>query len=398
MTMAVNIISAYVFIMLLRMLYSLCAGFLYIKPRTFSKNYKPLVSVIIPALNEECGIQKTIRSVMSNSYKNIEIIVINDGSTDATLNMTEEIKNRYPKNGSTIKIISQPNQGKASALNNGIKASQGEIIVTIDADSYIAKSALKKLVACLGSKEYDVAIGQIVVGNTKTLVGTIQFFEYLFGFHFKRSQHIFGSIFIFPGALTAVRKELIEEVGYFEDYSSTEDLDLSMKVKAGGHKVGYVEDAVCVTEGASDIRGLINQRTRWRHGFLQCALRRNDFTRKSNKGLYLSFVDFPLALLGVLEIYLYPLFLVFIYSQIFFAVVSGNVAVVLISYLLLPYVFFMLSEGRLKKNDKSLKYVVLIPVLFSFVNMIEFIALIKATYRMLTRRKTAWTRWQRSGA
>lgn len=395
--MFLDILSVYVLIMFLRMIYSLCTGFLYVRPK-ISGRYNPLVSVIIPAWNEQVGIKKTIRSVMSNSYKNVEVIVVDDGSKDATIKKSEEIKKSYAINGSKIRIISQRNFGKAIALNNGIKASRGEIIVTIDADSYISKNAIKSLISAMKNDKNDVAIGQVVVGNTKSFIGSIQFFEYLFGFHFKRSQNIFGSIYIFPGALTAVRKSVVEDVGYFEDYSSTEDLDLSMKIKEKGHRVAYVEDAVCITEGASDIRGLINQRTRWRHGFLQCVIQRKEFRNTTSKGLYLSLVDFPLSIIGMLEIYLYPLFFLYIYSQMFLSLISGNAEIFLASYLLLPYVFFLLSDGKLKKNDQSLKYVPLIPILFSLINIIEFIALIKATFRLLTGRKTAWTSWKRLGA
>lgn len=395
--MFIEILSVYVLIMFLRMIYSLCTGFLYVRPRSSGK-YNPLVSVIIPAWNEQVGIQKTIRSVMSNSYKQVEIIVVDDGSEDKTIEKAEGIKKTYTKNGFKIRIISQTNHGKAMALNNGIKISNGEIIVTIDADSYISKHAIKSLTSALKKGENDVAIGQVVVGNTKSFIGSIQFFEYLFGFHFKRSQHIFGSIYIFPGALTAVRKSVIENVGYFESYSSTEDLDLSMKIKEKGHKVAYVEDAICITEGASDIRGLISQRTRWRHGFLQCLIQRKEFRNTTSKGLYLSLIDFPLSIIGMLEIYLYPLFFLYIYSQMIVLLFSGDVAIVLASYLLLPYVFFMLSDGKLKKKDQSLKYVPLIPILFTLINIIEFIALIKATFRLITGRKTAWTSWRRLGA
>lgn len=391
--MVLSIIGIYLFIMLFRMFYSLCLGFLYIKPSLVNKN-KPLVSIIIPAWNEEIGIKKTIQSVMSSTYKNIEIIVVNDGSTDGTLYRVNKLVKAYRRNWSKIKIINQTNQGKANALNNGIRASQGGVIVTIDADSYLEKHALKRLVASLGNNKYDVAIGQIQVGNTKSLVESIQFFEYMFGFHLKRSQHVFSSIYIFPGALTAVRRSVIEDVGYFEDYSSTEDLDLSMKIKAKGHKVAYVEDAICITEGASSIQSLINQRTRWRHGFLQCVMHRSEFTMKMSKGLYLTLVDFPLSLLGILEILLYPVFLFIIYSQIVF---SDNYIAVLVSYLILPYVFLLLSGGVIDNKHASLKYIILVPLLFSFVNIIEFIALIKAIYRTLTKRKTLWTSWKRQG-
>ncbi len=386
-----QIISMYLLFSLIRCVYTICVGFLYVhRPLKQSSNYSPFVSIVVPAWNESVGLGKTIESIINSNYKNLEVIIVNDGSTDNT----NEVALGYTQNFSNVRLIDKENGGKSSALNLGIKNSYGEIIITIDADSYIYPDAISYLISSLENQEIDGAIGKIVVGNRNNFIGVIQYFEYLFGFHSKKSQEILNSIYILPGALTALRKNAIESVGYFEDYSKTEDFDISIKLKSEGHKITYVDDAICITEGASDFKGLLNQRTRWRHGFLQCIIHRKEFLVQTKKGYYLTFVELPFALLGIIDILLYPLLLGFI---IFSILTISSSAIFVLSYLVLPYSYLLLMDKDLLKNLRLLKYFALIPILFSIVNAIEFVALIKSLYRIVTKKQTNWTNWVRTG-
>lgn len=393
--MLLIIVRYYLMYSIIRLLYYICVGFLYKKKPQKNNGYDPLVSVIVPAWNEGVGIQKTISSIMRNGYKNIELICVNDGSTDNTKQRIDSLRTRYLKNKHKIIILNQVNSGKAKALNNGIHIASGEIIITIDADSYIYPGAIRKLVNTLSNKENDVAIGKIIVGNKRTLLGLAQYFEYMFGFHYKQTQDVLNSIYIFPGALCAVRKSVIEGVGYFDEHTSTEDLDLSMKIRHNGHKVAYVDDVRCITEGASDIKGLFSQRTRWRHGYLQCLLLRKDFVFKIKKGFYLSFVELPLSILGLLEILIFPFLFFYLWTQV---IISQSPIVSIVSYLLLPFVFLMLVSNDEKIKLRVKLAVLLIPILFSLINFIEIIALVKSIYLLLFGKKSAWTIWQRKGA
>jgi len=356
--------------------------------------YNPLASVIIPAWNESVGIQKTIRSVMNNGYNNLEIVCVNDGSSDNTIEQVEKLRKRYWKNKNKIVVLDQENTGKAGALNNGIKTAKGEIIITIDADSYVCKGSIRKLINAFSDENTDVSIGKIIVGNKDSILGLTQYFEYMFGFHYKQTQHVMNSIYIFPGALCAVRKSVIEDVGYFDHYSSTEDLDLSMKIRHNGHRVVYIDDARCVTEGASDIKGLLNQRTRWRHGYLQCLMFRKDFLFKSDKGWYLSYIEIPLSIIGILESFTFPLLFFYLWSQI---VITESPVLSIASYLLLPYVFILLASKEEKLSLRTATMSLLIPLLFTVVSFIEIASLLTAIYRIMTNKQSAWTVWDRKG-
>lgn len=390
------LLVGYLFFTLVRMLYQIATGFLYVAPSTrrSHRGYRPLVSVIIPAWNEEVGVLKTIKSAMANTYQNLEIIVVDDGSTDSTRRRVQRYKRRFDRDGTLIRLISQGNAGKAAALNTGIATAAGELIITLDADSYLTPDSIQELVKAMANTDYAVAIGEIVVGNTGSLLGQIQHYEYLMSFHLKRAQHIFNSAYIFPGALTAFRSSILRETGSFAGYSSTEDLDISMRIKAKGYQVAYVDRAICITEGATSLRGLLNQRIRWRHGFIACSLRRREFAWSTKKGRYLSFVDYPLAIIGIIELLLYPFILALLLEQLIFHLA---VPILILSYSLLVFVLLLLSGLR---NEAKIppKKALLMPVALSAIAVLEYIALLVSLYRILMQKETAWTVWRRTGA
>lgn len=390
------LIVVYLFFALTRMFYQIATGFLYVAParKQSHRGYRPLVSVVIPAWNEEVGVLKTIKSVMASTYSHLEIIVVDDGSTDSTRRRVLRYKQRFDRDGNIIHLISQDNTGKATALNTGIARAAGELIITLDADSYLTAGSIKELVKAMANKNYAVAIGEIVVGNTKNLIGQMQHYEYLVCFHLKRTQHIFNSAYIFPGALTAFRSSVLKDTGEFDSYSSTEDLDISMRIKANGHQVAYVDTALCITEGATSFRGLLNQRIRWRHGFIMCIFKRKEFVWSTRKGKYLSFIDFPLAIIGLFEVLFYPLILLLLLQQLVFYLV---LPVLILSYLLLVFILLLLSGLRSEAKISAGK-AFLMPIALSMIAILEYVALIVSVYRIALRKKTTWTVWRRTGA
>ncbi len=373
--------------------YKISSGFFYTPPKAIRKRplSGPLVSVIIPAWNEEIGIVRTVNSVIANTYWNTEVIIVDDGSTDKTKEVAQALAVKW---SSHVRVISKKNGGKANALNTGITNAKGSLILTLDADSFLERDSIEKLVMALSNDKYSVAIGEVVVGNLKTWLGRAQHYEYTVGFHAKRSQHIFNSSYIFPGALTLFRKSVLDEVGEFTDYSSTEDLDISMRFKMAGHKIAYVDSAICVTEGASTVKGLLNQRTRWRHGYLECLLHHKTFFISRQKGSYLTLVDLPLQLLGVFEVLLFP-FIVAILG--YFVIIGSSPLILIAAYLLVPFTLILLAEVRDKYTHNKL-WTLTVPFMLLFIACIEYVALLKSIYRTVRRKRTQWTVWQRTGA
>lgn len=391
------ILNLYLIFILTRSLWVICIGFLYKSPTYKSSsilNNSLKVSVLIPAWNEEVGIAKTIKSVLANNYENIEVLVINDGSTDNTARIVRPLVKKYPDK--LIFINNRKNRGKWYALNCGLKRSTGDIIINIDADSYVMKETIGKIVLALNNQSYDAATGEILVGNLKNSIGIIQYLEYNLAMHFKKTQSYFNSIIILPGALCAIKRYVFDKIGGYEDYSRTEDLDLSLKLRLNNYNVIHVNEAKCITEGASDLKSLINQRTRWKHGGLLCFYKyKNILFNDQIKSKYLSHIEYPLVFLGIIENLIFPFLWIFI---IYSTIISSNFSITIIFYLYLPFVLILFLEKKIIKHPKLIPYILLSPILFNIISIVEHIALINSIKKILFRQKVIWTSWKRLGA
>jgi cellulose synthase/poly-beta-1,6-N-acetylglucosamine synthase-like glycosyltransferase len=249
-------------------------------------HYQPLVSVIIPAWNEEVGLLSTIKTLLESSYRNLEIVVVNDGSTDRSDQIMRSFIAKYERETRGILdrihlvYYYQQNGGKGSALNTGISLAHGNILMSIDADCIVDRHAVRNFVQAFADPRVMAAVGNVKIGNTQTLVGAIQHLEYLFSFYFKKGDSLMNTIYIVGGAAGAFRKEVFEQLGGYSTKNITEDIELSVRIQEAGMKIVYVPDAVVYTEGASDLRGLMKQRLRWKRGRFE--------TFKEHKSLFFS--------------------------------------------------------------------------------------------------------------
>jgi glycosyltransferase involved in cell wall biosynthesis len=127
----------------------------------------PTVSILVPAFNEEKVLEGAVQSTLSCDYPNFDIIIIDDGSTDKTLSIAKELSEKNDK----VKVVAQPyNQGKAEALNAGIRNSTSEYVVVVDADTILNKQALKLLIATIHNSKYDAVCGNVKVGNRNKFI------------------------------------------------------------------------------------------------------------------------------------------------------------------------------------------------------------------------------------
>jgi cellulose synthase/poly-beta-1,6-N-acetylglucosamine synthase-like glycosyltransferase len=199
----------------------------------------PPISIIVPAYNEEVTIQKCLDTLLQLDYPQYDIIVVDDGSTDQTLDLVQSYAN--PK----VKIISQPNQGKAHALNTGIKHVENEFIVTVDADTTLHKDALQHIAKRFST---DLQLGAIA-GNVKVdpepgLLNALQAAEYTLGINLiRKTQSMLGCVMIVPGPIAALRKVAIEQAGYFSEDTFAEDFDITMQILKKGYKIQYEDHA-----------------------------------------------------------------------------------------------------------------------------------------------------------
>ena len=232
-------------------------------------DYQPSVAVLIPAYNEEKVIERTIRAALRSDYPNLRVICIDDGSSDATLEVARDAFPREVAQGRVL-ILSQPNSGKAEALNHGLQHVHEEIFVGIDADTVIARNAISQLVPNFADPKIGAIAGNAKVGNRVNLWTRWQALEYITSQNFeRRALNILGAVSVVPGAIGAWRTEAVRAVGGFHVDTVAEDADLTMSLLQAGYRVEYEDRALAYTEAPVNASGLMRQRFRWSFGILQ---------------------------------------------------------------------------------------------------------------------------------
>ncbi len=232
-------------------------------------DYHPRVAVLIPAYNEEKVIARTIRSVMMSNYKNIRIIVIDDGSKDNTYRVATDT---YPADiaSGRLTVLTKPNGGKAEALNYALEHTDEEVYIGIDADGVIAHDAISRLVCHFANPKIGAVAGNAKVGNRVNLWTRWQALEYITSQNFeRRALDLFDVVMVVPGAIGAWRTAAVRAGGGYHPDTVAEDADLTMNLLEQGYSVIYEDQALAFTEAPVNADGLGRQRFRWSFGILQ---------------------------------------------------------------------------------------------------------------------------------
>jgi peptidoglycan-N-acetylglucosamine deacetylase len=251
--------------------------------------FQPLVSVIVPAHNEEAAIEETIRSALASDYSNIEVVVVDDGSTDRTPEILDTAFAGDPR----VRVHHQVNRGKPAALNQALAMSAGEVIVTIDADTMVHPAAIGCLVRHFADPGTGAVAGNVKVGNRTTWITRWQALEYITSQNMeKRAFDLLNCITVVPGALGAWRAEAVRSVGGLVADTLAEDADLTISLRRRGWRISYDEDAEAYTEAPTTAGALIRQRFRWTYGTLQAVWKHRDTLFRPRYGS-LGFVALP---------------------------------------------------------------------------------------------------------
>jgi cellulose synthase/poly-beta-1,6-N-acetylglucosamine synthase-like glycosyltransferase/peptidoglycan/xylan/chitin deacetylase (PgdA/CDA1 family)/spore germination protein YaaH len=253
------------------------------------ERYEPFVSVIVPAYNEELVIEGTIRSLLNSDYENFEVIVVDDGSVDRTSEVVREHFGDSP----LVSLFTEPNGGKAAALNLGLRYAKGEVIVALDADTQFPADTIRALARRFVDPQIGAMAGNAKVGNRINIVTRWQALEYITSQNMdRRAFASLNCITVVPGAVGAWRRELIERCGGFSSDTLAEDQDLTLRIRKLGYKIGYEETAVGWTEAPDRLGMLARQRFRWAYGTLQCLWKHGDALFRPRYGA-LGFVAMP---------------------------------------------------------------------------------------------------------
>ncbi len=275
--------------------------------------YKP-ISILVPAYNEEPTIAESVKSLLQLQYPEYEVVVINDGSTDNTINVLKKRYNLIPvprslsyqvgcknikrvfvsRDYSNLVVVDKENGGKADALNAGIDVSKYPLFCSIDADSILEKDCLLKMVRPFMQDSRTVAVGGIVriangcdisygevsrIALSKKNLVRFQVIEYLRAFLFGRvGLSVLNALLVISGAIGMFKKSVVIESGGYRTDTVGEDMELVvrlhrlMREKKEKYRITFVPDPVCWTEVPESIKILSRQRNRWQRGLIDSLL------------------------------------------------------------------------------------------------------------------------------
>lgn len=225
----------------------------------------PVVSVIVPAYNEEIMIDQSINSLLDLDYPNdkLEIIVINDGSTDNTKEICEKFLGR-------IKLINLiKNSGvKVIPLNIGLEHAKGEIVACLDADSVVEKDALRKMIPYFSDKDVVAVTPALKVWKPKNLLQKLQWFEYIFAIFLRKLMALINCIYVTPGPFTLYRRDILLMVGGFDESNITEDMEIALRLQSNNYRIENAVNANVYTLAPPYLRDIYTQRRRWYNGLI----------------------------------------------------------------------------------------------------------------------------------
>lgn len=245
--------------------------------------FEPSVSVIIPAFNEERVIVTSVTRVLASDYPDLQVIVVDDGSKDAT----SRVVSQSFSDDTRVTLLTLPNGGKAAALNQALRQARGEVVIALDADTQFEVETIRRLVRWFADPAIGAVAGDARVGNRVNLVTRWQAVEYITAQNLERRALAgFEAMTVIPGAVGAWRRAALDDVGGYPLDTLAEDQDLTIAIQRAGWRVTYDPRAVAWTEAPETFAALAKQRFRWAFGTLQCLWKHRDaVTRREPPGL-----------------------------------------------------------------------------------------------------------------
>ncbi len=338
---------------------------------------QPLISIIVPARNEEKVIRQSIRSLIETDYPNKEIIVVDDASTDKTY----EIAKRFADRGQITLLRNTSPQGrggKSFAMNMALTICKGDFILQVDADTTFDRDTLEQMLAPFADSRVGAVTGNIKVRNAgNTIVTKFQACEYLLSITLWRNwaSHL-GILLQVAGGLSCFRRGLLQDVGAW-DSELVEDADLTIKIRKLGYKTVFAKSAVAFTTVPETLNGLAAQRKRWERGFFRT------FFRKHADVM----IPWRFHLSNLIELILQFFFTIlcpYLYYCYILALLIWRLELVpiflLASYIIYFFFFFFLllsaisvSERR-KQEWRYLLYVFMLPLMNEYLRFVRAVS------------------------
>ncbi|WP_022961634.1 poly-beta-1,6-N-acetyl-D-glucosamine synthase [Halopseudomonas pelagia] len=358
----------------------------------------PLVSILIPCFNEGPRVNETVLAALAQRYQNIEVVAINDGSSDDTGERLDQLAEQNP----LVRVVHlAKNQGKAVALRMGALAARSEYLVCIDGDALLAEDAVAYLVAPLiENPRVGAVTGNPRIRTRSTLIGRIQVGEFssIIGL-IKRTQRVYGRVFTVSGVVAAFRRSALDRVGYWSPDMITEDIDISWKLQLDHWSIFYEPRALCWILMPETLRGLWKQRLRWSRGGAE-VLRKNiaSIWKWRFRYMWPLLVEFCLSAIWAftfaITIVLWALGLFFVLPenlQVVRIVPPGFTGLVLACVCLMQFSLSLFIERRYEERlGRTLFWVIWYPLVFWMITLFTTLA---SFPRVMLRPRQERARW-----
>jgi len=353
--------------------------------RSPPRDFKPkLISVIIPARNEEATIGSCIESILENDYPWKEIIVVDDGSEDNTYFVAK----KYEETGIVKVVRKDPSGYKASAVNYGLLFARGEIVLSLDADTLISRNFLEWIARYFEDERLVAGSGNLrVLNRDVNLLTRLQAYEYFISFEMgRRVQSLLRTLLIIPGAAAIYRRKLLESLGLL-DRTLTEDFDTTLKFHKVRGKLIFMPEVLAWTDVPVKWRSWVRQRIRWSRGQLYCLRRHSQLLFKRRFGM-------P-GLIGAPDMVLMDIALLFAWFIWLIWVILARISIYNLFALLIPVSLYSellaISTSRVvSKDPEPLSILILFPLIaFFYRPLYNIVRYIGYLYEVLGK-KTKW--------
>jgi poly-beta-1,6-N-acetyl-D-glucosamine synthase len=352
----------------------------------------PLVSIIVPAYNEEKVIENCLRSIMADQYPNKELIAVDDGSSDGTFALMQRLGDELG-----ITVVSQRNGGKASALNTGIGLSSGEILCMVDADGMFGTTTISELLAGFEHRNVGAVCGNDQPVNLDRLQTRMLALLTHNTAMSRRALARANCLTIVSGNSGAFRRSVVEELGGYHEGTMGEDLELTWRVRLAGYRVEFCPRALVRAEVPSSIRNLWKQRVRWTRGLIQTAwVHRHKIGRTGSGrvGPYLAYNVASMLVMPVIQLVSIPLILLLLVFgkapfdtdwvglAAWLGLVNGGIMTVL--------------AVTLDRAWRDLRYLLTAPLWVAF-SVFTSLVTVAGIIRECTRSPQRWNKFDRTG-
>lgn len=377
------------------------------KTALLPKDNLPLVSIIVACWNEQGTLEDTVKSIFDSEYRNdrIQLLLVDDGSSDDTWKVMQQYKS-----SNNIIILSKENGGKFTAINYALGFATGDLIATVDADTFLDQQALPFMVErFLNDPDLDAVGATIVLHKPKTFTQMAQSVEYhMFAFTKLILAKMHGALVV-PGAFSMYRSSVFKKIGLFKEAHLLEDLELTFRMQESGMRVGQSRDAIAYTNAPATVGSLFKQRIRWGYGFIKNSYDYRHLIYNKDQGDFGAFT-LPMSIFSYIAIVITFVFSWFVvvraivrsliqaslvgWSTVFqfngFDISSISAqASVFITIILYISVIFMIFSGKRLVSDYS-KNPLPVFVFFLLYSVIVPFWVLKSIYNSIFDKEVSW--------